>query len=119
MIMSPLCARWGDGVAAGAPDARADGGTPVGGGATAPRRRAVPGGDRPRVGGQPCGGDAVEAAPGPPRAGRAPPAPVVRASVAVERGPVGPAARAARARRRGRRVRDRALDAAADRWGDR
>src|SRR5919108_5751120 len=104
--------RWGHGLAAGTAHARAVSGAPLGGGAVAPIRQAVPSGRRPPVGRQPHGGDAVEAPPGGWWVGRTPPAPADRARLPPERGPVGAALAPAPAGAKRGRLRQRTLDAA-------
>src|SRR5437763_15576538 len=101
--------RWRDGLATGAADARADGGAAPRGRAAAPGQEAVAGRDRPRGGGQPGLGDALEAAAGWRRPASAAAAPGARAGVAVDGGPVAPTGPGAGPRGRGGRGRARAV----------
>jgi hypothetical protein len=119
MGVSPTALRSSHGVAADTTDARADGGASLRGRAAAPRGRALPGRDCRRGGRQPRVGHALEAAPGAGGHAGTPRPPAGRAGVPPHRGAVAPARPLARSGCPGGRVRDRALDAAADRRRDR
>src|SRR5919107_2787081 len=105
-------------MAAGAPDARADGGAAPGGGSAAAARAIEPGGDRPAARGEwrervPLGGDA--GARGPSRLASAPADRPAGAPRCTGLGAPGPAAGAGGG---GGRLRDRAMDPAAHRGAD-
>src|SRR5437763_5698986 len=119
MEASRLAMRWGHGLAANAAHAGATGGAPLGGGTTAPCRAALPSAACARPGRQSGSGDALEAASGARGAGRPAPASRVRAGVPLARRPVGAPLAPARAGGGRGRVRERTLDAAADRGPDR